>query len=250
MAKRAIVYLDGYNFYYGCLRNGDHKWLDIVKLFKSILHSHDPNIDLVKVKYFTSPALARYARHGAESEKAQTVYHNALKQLYKKNKFEIILGKHELEAVNLPKAIKGKKIDRNITARVWKTVEKKTDIQLSIEMYGDAAQNKCDVVIICTNDSDMEPALQRIRADYPVIEIGFIAASHTSGVAVPPGRQPNKSLKKIAHWTRHYILDAELVAAQMPLSIKTKNGVVGKPMHWYPQSTTKSWFQRILGWLW
>lgn len=252
MGKRAIVYLDGYNFYYGCLRNGEHKWLDIVQLFKGILHAHDPNIELIKVKYFTSPALARYARHGVESEQSQTVYHNALKQLYKKKIFEIILGKHELEQVNLPKAIKGcKKIDRNMPVRVWKTVEKKTDIQLSIEMYADAAQGQCDIIVICTNDSDIEPALQRILADYPTIEIGFIAASRTSDIAIPAGRQPNKSIQKIAHWTRRHILDAELAAAQMSPSIKTRKGTVSKPAHWFPQkapSQPKSWLQRFRVW--
>ena len=31
---RTRVYIDGYNFYYGCLKGTSHKWLDLVKLFK------------------------------------------------------------------------------------------------------------------------------------------------------------------------------------------------------------------------
>jgi uncharacterized LabA/DUF88 family protein len=233
MAKNAIVYLDGYNFYYGCLRNGPYKWLDLLQLFKNILHTQDPNINLVKLNYFTSPAKSRYARHGQASEHAQTAYHNALKQLHKRKQFEIVLGSHEITAVNLPKAIKGNNnIDKNVTERVWRSVEKKTDIQLAIAMYADAAATACDLIVLCTNDSDLEPALEKIRADFPNIEIGFIAAVPPPVNGTPEGRRPNKSLQKLAHWTRRFIQDTELAAAQMPEQINTGTGQVCKPVHW------------------
>lgn len=232
MAKNAIVYLDGYNFYYGCLRNTSYKWLDLMQLFKGILYIQDPEINIVKLNYFTSPALARYARQGVASEKAQAAYHNALKRLYKPNKFEIILGSHELTAVSLPKATKGSVIDKNVTERVWRSVEKKTDIQIAIEMYSDVAHSRCDLIILCTNDSDMEPALKKIRADFPTMEVGFIAAVPTPTNGTPEGRQANKSLKELATWTRHSISAAELAAAQMNSEINTKKGIVKKPDHW------------------
>ncbi|MDC6179624.1 NYN domain-containing protein [Ralstonia solanacearum] len=31
---RTRVYVDGYNFYYGCLKGTHHKWLDLYKLFQ------------------------------------------------------------------------------------------------------------------------------------------------------------------------------------------------------------------------
>lgn len=233
MVKNAIVYLDGYNFYYGCLRNSTHKWLDLVLLFKNILHIQDPNINLVKLNYFTSHALARYARHGTISVHAQSSYHRALKQLHNSRKFEIILGSHELKEIEMPKAVKGSKvIDKDNTERVWRSVEKKTDIQLAIEMYSDAAKSNCDLIILCTNDSDLEPALKKIRADFPAIEVGFIAAVPTPTNGTPEGRQANKSLKALAHWTRRSIADNELAAAQMDPTINTKTGTVKKPSHW------------------
>ena len=233
VTKNAIVYLDGYNFYYGCLRTGPYKWLDLVQLFKSILHAHDPNINLVKLNYFTSPAIARYARRGTASEQAQSSYHNALKQIHKPRKFKIILGSHELKAVDLPKAIKGDNvINKNVTERVWRSVEKKTDIQIAIEMYADAAHSKCDLIILCTNDTDLEPALKKIRSDFPNIEVGFIAAVPSPTNGTPNGRQANKSLKNLAHWTRHSISTAELAAAQMPPIVNTGKGTMNKPGHW------------------
>ena len=52
--QRVIVYVDGFNFYYG-LRNDirwkRYYWLDIVSLFEKFLR---PNQELVAVKYFSA----------------------------------------------------------------------------------------------------------------------------------------------------------------------------------------------------
>lgn len=233
MAKNAIVYLDGYNFYYGCLRNGPYKWLDLVKLFKNILYIQDPDINLVKLNYFTSPALARYAQHGANSVHAQNLYHKALKQLYNNRKFEIILGSHELDPVSLPKAIKGSKIiDRTSLERVWRTVEKQTDVKIAIEMYSDVVKSKCDLIVLCTNDSDFEPVLKKIKSDFPNMEVGFIATVPTQTNNTPEGRRANNSLKALAKWTRHSITVGELADAQMQEVINTGTGIVKKPSYW------------------
>ena len=37
MKKRTIVYIDGFNLYYGLLRFTSYKWLDIVAFAKSLL---------------------------------------------------------------------------------------------------------------------------------------------------------------------------------------------------------------------
>jgi len=34
---RSIVYIDGFNLYYGALRNTDYKWLDLQTLFQRLL---------------------------------------------------------------------------------------------------------------------------------------------------------------------------------------------------------------------
>ena len=65
-----IVYIDGYNLYYGRLRNSNNlnfKWLDIVKLFQYILKAQNPNSEIIKIKYFTAPALGKFASHGNKS---------------------------------------------------------------------------------------------------------------------------------------------------------------------------------------
>ena len=63
-ALRTRVYVDGYNFYYGCLEKSAHKWLDLRALAERILanvpHGRDGEpaaYELVTpaVKYFTAP---------------------------------------------------------------------------------------------------------------------------------------------------------------------------------------------------
>jgi hypothetical protein len=33
MTRRSIIYVDGFNLYYGAVRGGPHKWLDLQKYF-------------------------------------------------------------------------------------------------------------------------------------------------------------------------------------------------------------------------
>ena len=48
--RRSIVYVDGFNVYYGALRGGPHKWLDLQRYFK-LLRPHDA---IQRIRYFTA----------------------------------------------------------------------------------------------------------------------------------------------------------------------------------------------------
>ncbi|MDH4376612.1 MAG: hypothetical protein QE494_09955 [Ramlibacter sp.] len=54
---RTVVYIDGYNLYYGLLRGTKFKWLDVVVLFQE--HVLDSAAELVDARYYTAPVLAR-----------------------------------------------------------------------------------------------------------------------------------------------------------------------------------------------
>src|SRR5258708_256044 len=49
-APRTIVYIDGFNLYYGALKGGPHKWLDLERYF-TLLRPHD---DISQLHYFTA----------------------------------------------------------------------------------------------------------------------------------------------------------------------------------------------------
>ena len=50
--KKAIVYIDGYNLYFGLLKDTCWKWLDLWKFAECLL---DGRYELVEVVYFTAP---------------------------------------------------------------------------------------------------------------------------------------------------------------------------------------------------
>ena len=41
----------GFNFYYGAIKGTAYKWLNLMKVFESIL---DPKHDIISMKYFTA----------------------------------------------------------------------------------------------------------------------------------------------------------------------------------------------------
>src|SRR4051794_13407232 len=47
---RSIIYIDGFNFYYGAIKGGPHKWLNLERFFK-MLRPHD---DICQIHYFTA----------------------------------------------------------------------------------------------------------------------------------------------------------------------------------------------------
>lgn len=232
---KAIVYIDGFNLYHGRLRHSEYKWLDPVKLFEAILNKQDPEIELVQVKFFTAKIKARYSRHGEKATVAQEHYHLALKALYP-DKIEIKTGYFSDEPSTLIK-YKGKRssdIDINDREEVWKIEEKQSDVRLAMEMYRDATKGNCDLVILCSADSDLVPPLELIQED---TEVKTAVVLPRKFVEDPKKRRPaNRRLtQKMTHeWVREYIHEDELIVSLLPKRI----GRAGKkpidcPKHWH-----------------
>ena len=158
---RTAIYIDGYNLYYGRLRGTPFKWLDMVALFSKMVGSVEPRSRVVAVKYFTAPALTKFARHGEESMRAQNDYIRAHEARYPKL-FSKVLGTHvyEREGTEMPMYLSGQQFDKSKTVRVWRLVEKKTDVNLAIGMYRDTSKGHVDQVVLVSNDSDAEPVLE------------------------------------------------------------------------------------------
>ena len=103
-------------------------------------------------------------------------------------------------------------------------------MNIALQAYRDVAQGVCDQVVICSNDSDLEPALRLIRKDVPSATIGLIMPLRAQ--AQGDGKVPNKRLTPLAHWVRHHILDDELMCSQLPHNVPTKKKPASKPLHW------------------
>ena len=54
-SKETIVYIDGFNLYYRCLRGTRYKWLDLARLCQILL----PSDHIRAIKYFTAAVKSR-----------------------------------------------------------------------------------------------------------------------------------------------------------------------------------------------
>lgn len=231
---KTAVYIDGYNLYYGRLRGTPYKWLDIVQLFQSLLAQRDQNESLERVHFFTAHALATFATNSAASVEAQSAYHRALKARHG-DVVEMTYGKHSYDKSGalLPAFVPGQPYDRTKRTRVWKLEEKKTDVNLALRMYRDAVNGLYDRIILVSNDSDAEPALELIQADFPHIMIGVVLPIRPSQPGEEIHRRRSGSLTKYANWVAE-ISDVQLEEAQLPARVPTGKKAILKPAHWNP----------------
>ena len=65
----AIVYVDGFNLYYGSLKRTPYKWLDLGRLCARML----PNDRVIAIKYYTARISARPGNPGAPNDQQDLV---------------------------------------------------------------------------------------------------------------------------------------------------------------------------------
>lgn len=240
---RTRIYIDGYNFYNGCLKGKPYKWLDLVKLFEEHImpRSGVKNATLhdeVGIKYFTAPIVPKAATD-LNSVNDQSSYHQAL-SLHSGNCLKIIKGYYAVDDVKYPKVEYDEagieKAPRDCTrVIVWKLEEKQSDVNLAIEAVYDAVMdNTLEQIIFVTNDTDIVPALEKIhnynqKSLHPPIRIGLVNPSRENGER----RNPNKSLSDLSDWTVRYIKDSELSESQLPCRIPGKRSSAIKPTSWF-----------------
>lgn len=224
---KTIIYVDGYNLFYGCLKHTSEKWLDLNKLFfEFILHPQAPQSTPVTLKFFTADIKAKVATNGHDAQLAQQTYHRALQELYR-DKITIIKGYYSLDRARLL-AYK-KPPDKTERVEVWKLEEKQTDVNIALEAYRDVAKGKAEQVVFVSNDTDIAPALAAIREDFgSSVNIGVIIPVRK----VSGGRPGNQQLSNHADWTRKYITDEELANSQLPDNIPTRKKTITKPEYW------------------
>jgi len=90
--------------------------------------------------------------------------------------------------------------------------EKQTNVNVVLHMYRDAACRACNLMVLCSNDSDLEPALAMIHADLPDIRIGLVLPRSAEN----RGARSCVRLERHAHWTQRSIHAEELADSQLP----------------------------------
>ena len=203
---RVIAYIDGFNLYYGIKQKGWRRfyWLNVEALSRSLL-AHDQ--ELRATKYFT--ALMSSTPSDPDKSRRQTTYIEALETL---PDLQVFFGHF------LAKPMKCLKCGVTWTSYE----EKRTDVNIAIEMLNDAYQNRFDTALLISGDSDLAGMVEMIRHLFPQKRIV---------VAFPPARNSNE-LRKVVNYAFTIGRD-KLVASQFPDAVTKPDGfTLHRPQRW------------------
>lgn len=206
----SIVYVDGFNLYYGAVKGTPYKWLDINKLVQMLL----PKNQVLKIKYFT--ALVNARPQDPDQPIRQQIYLRALKTI---PNMEIIFGHFLSHEVSMPLAncLPG----HQKYAQVIKTEEKGSDVNIATHLLHDGYQGAYGVAIVISNDSDLVEAIRIVRNE---LKKGVIVLN-------PFKDTPSQELKKVATFLKP-IREGVIAASQFPDSMIDSKGTFNKPSKW------------------
>lgn len=207
---RTIVYVDGFNFYYGEVKGTPWKWLDPAALFQKLL---GPQNQLVKIKYFT--ARVQPLPNDPNINVRQDTYLRALAAhcpVIDLQYGHFLRHQIRMENANPPPA----------TVPVWKNEEKGSDVNLALHVLNDAWLNTYDCAVIVSNDSDLAESLRLVKTQHKKI-IGLV----TPGA--PKKRKTSRQLKQHADFVKP-IRTWMLQSSQLPSPIP--GTTIHKPSGW------------------
>ena len=217
---RTVVYVDGYNLYYGLLRKTTLKWLDVVALFREHLLANEA--ELVQVRYYTAPVLGRMCDN-PESPQRQRIYLQALRRLYP-DLLVIVEGKIQATKSfqRLVRPIPEAPALQRVLVHGFN--EKKTDVNLAADLISGAWTDAYEQAVVCSNDTDLEAALATVRRHHPNLRLGLVAP-----VPGDDHRRASSDLAAHAHWAKP-LSPVHLRNAQLPERIP--HSALRRPEGW------------------
>lgn len=201
--KRVIALIDGFNIYHSLDENPEfhkYKWLDLRRLIELFIAKNE---QLVKVLYFSA-----YAYWEPDKVKRHRTYAKALATV----SVESIFSEFKL------KDRKCKKCGECYTSYE----EKQTDVQIAINLFKASIDDIYEKAIIVSGDSDLIPAVNAVKAKFPLKVIHFLF----------PPRRTSESLKKVAD-SYSRIREKHFIGSQFSDDIDLGNGqILTKPSKW------------------
>lgn len=207
---KTIVYVDGFNLYFGALRFTDLKWLDIWEAARCHLATHH---QITRLKYYTAKLNPR--PNDPDQPLRQALY---LRALATRPETEIYLGHFLTKIVKMPLA--NPPASGPSTVEVCKTEEKGSDVNLATHLLHDAHLARFDCAVVVSGDSDL---LEPVR-------IVMTELQKPVGV-LNPQKHPCTVLKRQATFYKHLrrgLLGKSLFAP----TLQDARGTFHKPASW------------------
>lgn len=206
---KTYVYVDGFNLYYGAVKDTPHKWLDLARLSHALL----PKNQILKIKYFTALVSARPGDPGKPTR--QQIYLRALRTL---PNLEIVYGHFLEHEVSMLRA--GSTPNHPQFVRVVKTEEKGSDVNIAAHLVNDGHKGLYQTAILITNDSDLVEPIRIVRQELN-LSVGILN----------PHPKPAHALKMTANFIKP-IRKGVLAASQFSTQLTDTNGKFHKPPSW------------------
>jgi len=206
---RTNVYIDGFNFYYGALRKTPYRWVNIRRLCELLL----PKNTVVEIKYFT--ARVRAQPGDPDQPVRQQLYLRALATL---PSVSIHYGHFLSHEVTMPLVVAPGQ--RQTYARVMKTEEKGSDVNLATHLLHDAHMGRFEIAVVVSNDSDLLEPIRIVRGQLGK-KVGILN----------PHPKPSRALLPHTDFIKQ-IRPGVLGASQFPAKMTDAHGTFTKPAKW------------------
>jgi len=210
MTRQTIVYVDGFNLYFGALKGTPYRWLDLSKLFHYLL----PQNAVTHIRYFSARVSVR--TNDPDAPTRQETYWRALRTL---PELEIYQGQFLTHVKSMP--IAKPRPNGAPTIKVISTTEKGSDVNLAAHLLMDAFKERFDVAVVLSNDSDLATPIRMVREEF----------RKTVGILNPYPGTTSRELLKVASFYKP-IRQNVLQLSQFPPTLTDKRGTFHKPSSW------------------
>ena len=201
---KANIYVDGFNLYYGAVKNTPYRWLDIAAMCRLLL----PRDDIHRIKYFT--ALVDPRPSDPDQRVRQETYLRALSTIPNLSTFFGFFLTHEVTMSRVGGGY----------AQVIKTEEKGSDVNLATQLLVDAYHDDYEIAVIVSNDSDLLMPIQVVTDEF----------NKPAGL-LNPQKYPSHALLPHVAFIKQ-IRPGVLAKSQFPPMLQDLRGSFSKPASW------------------
>jgi len=207
---KTIIYVDGFNLYYGSVKDTPYKWLNIHRMCELLF----PKNLILGITYFTAKIVSR--PDDPQKPIRQQIYLRALRTL---PNCKIFYGHYLSHKVFMSLANPQRGQPKYV--EVIKTEEKGSDVNLAVHLLFDGYQGKYELAALVTNDSDLLSAIEIVQ-NHMELKVGILN----------PQKHPSKELQKEALFIKK-IRRGVIKASQFPDVLSDAKGSFYKPKEWY-----------------
>ena len=204
---RTNVYIDGFNLYYGALKNTPYRWLDLAALCRQML----PKDNIQSIKYFTAKVSAR--PHDPQQPMRQQTYLRALATL---PRVSVIYGHFLTHSCRMVLT------NSNPVQKVWvdKTEEKGSDVNIATHLLHDGFTKRFDIAVLITNDSDLQEPVRIVRQVLN-LPVGILNPHQRHSCVLKPQATFMKRIRQ-----------SDLAVCQFATPLTDRHGQFHKPPTW------------------